>query len=191
MTAEETRQQILMTALTMFSEKGYSAVSMRDISGAVGIRAASVYYYFKSKQEIFDALIAMAGSLADGLKEAFARTLGDSAKVSKKDFVRVGRRLVTDYLLGQQVGPILQMLQIERFHDPVSDEIWKNILFEEPIKNHTLIFKALYERGAIKDKDVAALAGEYHGLIVTGYFTKDIDRLTHSLEAFYDRVFTA
>ena len=63
MSSIETKEAIMNTALKMFSEKGYAAVSMRDISGEVGIRASSIYYYFKSKQDIFDALIQMVDSI--------------------------------------------------------------------------------------------------------------------------------
>ena len=41
MSSIETKEAIMNTALKMFSEKGYAAVSMRDISGEVGIRASS------------------------------------------------------------------------------------------------------------------------------------------------------
>ena len=50
-----TKQKILNEALTLFSEKGYSAVYVSDIADAVGIKAPSLYKHYKSKQEIFDS----------------------------------------------------------------------------------------------------------------------------------------
>ena len=52
MGSDGTRERIMETALEMFSQKGYAAVSMRDISGVVGIRASSLYYHFKSNESI-------------------------------------------------------------------------------------------------------------------------------------------
>ena len=52
-----TKQKILNEALTLFSEKGYSAVYVGDIAAAVGIKAPSLYKHFKSKQEIFDSCV--------------------------------------------------------------------------------------------------------------------------------------
>ncbi len=52
MGSDGTRERIIETALEMFSQKGYAAVSMRDISGVVGIRASSLYYHFKSHESI-------------------------------------------------------------------------------------------------------------------------------------------
>ena len=49
MTNDSTKDTIIEKSLELFAEKGYSAVSMRDIAGAVGIRSSTIYYYFKSK----------------------------------------------------------------------------------------------------------------------------------------------
>ena len=53
----KTRQEILNTALELFSVQGYEATSVSQIADAVGIRKASLYSHFTSKQEILDALI--------------------------------------------------------------------------------------------------------------------------------------
>ena len=57
MKQEDTRQRILAAALALFSEKGYDAVSVGEIAGAVGIKAPSLYNHFPSKQAIFDAIV--------------------------------------------------------------------------------------------------------------------------------------
>ena len=55
---EDTKQRILDEALRLFSQSGYDAVSVERIASAVGIKAPSLYKHFKSKQEIFDAIVA-------------------------------------------------------------------------------------------------------------------------------------
>lgn len=52
-----TKQEILETALDLFSVLGYEATSVSQIADAVGIRKASLYSHFGSKQEILDALV--------------------------------------------------------------------------------------------------------------------------------------
>lgn len=52
-----TKQKIMKEALTLFAEKGYSDVYVSDIAQAVGIKAPSLYKHFKSKQEIFHAIL--------------------------------------------------------------------------------------------------------------------------------------
>ncbi|SHE51468.1 transcriptional regulator, TetR family [Psychroflexus salarius] len=51
------RDEIIKQAGLLFSLKGYSAVSMRDIAKAVDIKAASLYNHLPSKQAILEAIV--------------------------------------------------------------------------------------------------------------------------------------
>ena len=62
-----TKQKILDISLDLFSQNGFSAVSIRDICGCVGIRESSVYYHFKNKQAILDELLQHFEATAAGL----------------------------------------------------------------------------------------------------------------------------
>ena len=52
-----TKQEILEASLELFSMQGFEATSISQIAGAVGIRKASLYSHFESKQAILDALV--------------------------------------------------------------------------------------------------------------------------------------
>jgi AcrR family transcriptional regulator len=47
-----TKKRIIDAAINLFSDRGYEAVSMRDIAAVVGIKAASIYNHFPSKRDI-------------------------------------------------------------------------------------------------------------------------------------------
>jgi len=51
------KTEIINVAAQLFKEKGYSAVTMRDIAQAMDIKAASLYNHIKSKQEILVLII--------------------------------------------------------------------------------------------------------------------------------------
>ena len=51
------KERIMDVALHMFAERGYEAVSIRDICGVVGIRESTLYYHYKNKQDILDSLV--------------------------------------------------------------------------------------------------------------------------------------
>ncbi|MDR2343695.1 MAG: TetR/AcrR family transcriptional regulator [Spirochaetaceae bacterium] len=53
-----TRQEILSAAKKLFAERGYNAVSVQDIAGALGISKGNLTYYFKKKEHIIEAIIA-------------------------------------------------------------------------------------------------------------------------------------
>ncbi len=57
MKKETRKQEIIKAAALLFKEKGYSAVTMRDIAQHLGIKAASLYNHIKAKQEILTSII--------------------------------------------------------------------------------------------------------------------------------------
>lgn len=50
------REEIVRAAARTFARDGYAAVGMRDVAEAVGIRGASLYHHFASKEEILYAV---------------------------------------------------------------------------------------------------------------------------------------
>lgn len=62
--------EIISVASTLFKEKGYSAVTMRDIAKVMGIKAASLYNHIKNKEEILTfIIISLAEEFIDGLEK--------------------------------------------------------------------------------------------------------------------------
>lgn len=55
--AEVRKQEILDTAAVLFAEKGFDNTSVNDILERLGIAKGTLYYHFKSKECIMDALI--------------------------------------------------------------------------------------------------------------------------------------
>lgn len=57
MANEKFREQVLDAAQKLFREKGLGIVTMEDVAKAVGKGKSTLYYYFKSKEEIFNAVL--------------------------------------------------------------------------------------------------------------------------------------
>jgi AcrR family transcriptional regulator len=55
---EQTRAQILETALELFRERGYEETTMRAIAEKAGVAVGNAYYYFKSKEHLIQAFYA-------------------------------------------------------------------------------------------------------------------------------------
>jgi AcrR family transcriptional regulator len=54
--AEDTRTRLLHTALRLFTEHGVEGTSLQMIADALGITKAAVYYHFKTKAELTEAV---------------------------------------------------------------------------------------------------------------------------------------
>ena len=74
------QQQILAAAKRLFQVYGFAKVTMDDVAKAIGKGRSSLYYYYKSKEEIFDAVVqievremlatmSLATSQASGLEQ--------------------------------------------------------------------------------------------------------------------------
>ena len=69
MKIETRKEEIIKTAAKLFKEKGYSAVTMRDLAKAMGIKAASLYNHINSKQEILKVIIiSLAEEFTEGMQ---------------------------------------------------------------------------------------------------------------------------
>lgn len=53
----KTKRKIFETSLKLFSEKGYDATSIEEITATVGVAKGTLYYHFNSKEEIFNFLV--------------------------------------------------------------------------------------------------------------------------------------
>ena len=89
------REEILAVAMRMFIQQGYHGLAMRQISEAVGVSKAALYYYFKDKEELFlailnsylndmessiDAIRAKSGSSADQITQFVESVLRQPAE---------------------------------------------------------------------------------------------------------------
>ncbi|NLD87443.1 MAG: TetR/AcrR family transcriptional regulator [Clostridiales bacterium] len=59
--AEERKNEILDVAEQLFVEKGFDNASTNDIIKEIGIARGTLYYHFKSKEEILDAIVERMG----------------------------------------------------------------------------------------------------------------------------------
>jgi TetR/AcrR family transcriptional regulator len=71
--AERTRAAILAAAERLFARRGYAATRLEDVAEAVGVKRAALFYHFRDKQSLYDAVIDDAfGTLVACLDEAFS-----------------------------------------------------------------------------------------------------------------------
>ena len=61
--AEQTRQDLLDAALTVFSQKGYTATRLEDVARTAGVTRGAIYHHFGSKADLYGALIEEANKV--------------------------------------------------------------------------------------------------------------------------------
>lgn len=133
--AEERKNEILDVAERLFGTKGFDGTSTTDILNEIGIARGTLYYHFKSKEEILDAMIdRMTGSL-----------VSDASEIAAQKDVPVLQRL-TQMMLALNVNNDLGHEIMEQVHKP------QNALMHQKMQERLLamvdpIVTALIEEG--------------------------------------------
>lgn len=99
---EETRAEIIAAAWDLARRDGLGALSLRDVAGAVGMRAPSLYNYFASKHAIYDAMFAEGYAALLALAVGAAPDAGDG-QVSPEARFRLAARQFLEFCLDDPV----------------------------------------------------------------------------------------
>ena len=105
--AEERREEILDAAEKLFAAKGFDNTSTGDILDAVGIARGTLYYHFKSKEEILDGVI---GRITN-------RLMQDAGEIVRKKELPVLERL-TKAIMSLNVESKIGYEIMEQVHRP-------------------------------------------------------------------------
>ena len=168
-----TRERILQEALSLFSEKGYEAVSVRDIARAVGVKESSLYNHFKNKRDIFDSIInefSQRGTefferfnimAADGSFTADSRTVAVYQQMSSEQFETMAG-FIFDYYFTDEINVKLRkMLTIEQYRSPEAAKLYRDISFDNSLEYQEKLFAELMKAGSFVQADPQVLALEF------------------------------
>jgi len=168
----DTKKKILDVALTLFSEKGYGNVYVGHIAEGVGIKAPSLYKHYKSKQDIFDAILAEMRKRYD--KEAAYLNITGSdaetdadifARISEDELVKLGIGLFSFFLHDEYECKFRKMLTIEQFSDRELAEMFSDQYINQPLKYQTGLFQMILMQGQMKAKDEEIMALQFYSPI--------------------------
>ncbi|MFW9905447.1 MAG: TetR/AcrR family transcriptional regulator, partial [Candidatus Thorarchaeota archaeon] len=141
---KDKRKMILEAASDCFAKYGYKKTTMDDISKIVGFRTASIYYYFKSKAELYITLVTNEyRSLITKLYEG----IDEDMKCEEKILTYFENRL---QWLHEQSNILTQITQEElNLFNELGTDIVKEINLEER-KTFTNILKGCIEKNEIE-----------------------------------------
>lgn len=162
-----TKQKILNEALTLFSEKGYSAVYVGDIAAAVGIKAPSLYKHFKSKQEIFDSCVEVFSERMEQIRNELRLPGTTRADISYQTadmgkIINIAIGLFMFYLKDDVAAKFRKMLMIERYHNPELNKLFEELFIIGAVKHEEKIFSDLIEAKIIREENPHIVALRFY-----------------------------
>jgi AcrR family transcriptional regulator len=154
-----TKEKIFDVSLDLFSQKGFNAVSVREIAREVGIRESSIYNHYKSKESILDAIIDhfMSELVSSSLPEEETEKLLETPEL----FFEVGGKAFLERMSAPKNEKIWRIVSIELYHNKKIRNFYKNVLLEEPINAWEGIFTKMIEKKVIKPVNPKILAHEF------------------------------
>jgi AcrR family transcriptional regulator len=158
-----TKEKIMDVALHMFSERGYEAVSIRDICGEVGIKESTLYYHFKNKMDILDSLIAKFKEHIEGLLIHIDEM--PSGKTKKKNAGStdiIDSYMMDSYLFDPFCNLMIRLMMIEQFHNEEMRALYEKTMFTDPYDIYLRVFRMLATQGTFPESQVDAIVRRYH-----------------------------
>lgn len=169
-----TKKKILDEALSLFSQKGYTNVFVAEIAEAVGIKAPSLYKHYKSKHDIFDAILDEMKQSYD--KQAAMLNMNGNnaaadadvfAAVNEDGLVKMGMGLFLFFLHDEYMQKFRKMLTIEQFNNPELAELFSKQYFDDALKYQSALFEMLCKQGVLKDDNPYIMALQFYSPIYT------------------------
>ena len=159
-----TKQEILDAALELFSVQGFEATSIAQIAGAVGIRKASLYSHFESKQAILDALVKDVLQQY-GTHSIFARAdwERDAANLplTSDEAVRMVQGQIRYILHDPTIRRARKMLVIEQFQNPELAKLQTKQNYSDVLRYFTGLVKQLIRQGVLAEDDPEIMAAQF------------------------------
>ena len=119
--AEERKNEILDAAEMLFGSKGFDNTSTNDILSKVGIARGTLYYHFKSKEDILDAMI----------ERMTERLMAAAVKIAKDESVDLLERL-SRTIIALNVSGDVGTEMMEQMHKP------QNALMHQKVQERLL-----------------------------------------------------
>lgn len=178
-----TKEKIFDASVDLFSKKGFSDVSVREIAKQTGIREGSIYNHYKNKEAILDAIINYFKSeLAQSNvpEEECADLMDQGPEV----FFESGAKTFMDRINIPQMEKIWRLVCIETYHNEKIREFFKKELLEEPLAGWENIFGIMIENKMIKPVNPRTLAYEYWSFAIFLFFEYFILKYNEDFDSF-------
>lgn len=138
------RTRIRDAAISLFAQNGYAGTSVREIVERAGVTKPVLYYYFKSKEGLFRAIM---GDASEWQETLIAEVL-DTPGTALERLIRLYRRIYEAFLENQDFFKFIHALifglsqgtptyDLDKFHNRMSDVI--KAIYHEGVENQEVV----------------------------------------------------
>ena len=174
-----TKEKILLTALKLFAQDGYEAVSISKISGELGMAKSALYKHYKNKRDIFDSIINRMDELDYERAREYNMPDGNMDEIIKEyrnistDKIRIYTEAQFKHWTEEEFPSLFRrMLTLEQYRNQEMADLYQKYLVSGPIDYMTYLFAGITG----KKEEAKQLAIEFYGPIFLMYSLYDNNR---------------
>ena len=151
-----TKQEILDVALELFSRQGYEATSISSIADAVGIRKASLYSHFSSKQAILDEIVKIVLEKYDSHSFVLKKGMDNMPKNCDEAVAMIKGQI--HYIANDPlISKARKMLTIEQFRNAELSKLLTKQNYTDIMNFFTAMVQSLIEAGVLVKGDTEVM----------------------------------
>ncbi|QTA90059.1 TetR/AcrR family transcriptional regulator [Desulfonema magnum] len=181
----ERAEEIKQVVARLFADKGYHATSMREVARELGMNQASLYHYFKSKEDILYTL--MNDAMDKGLP-----VLNDicTSDISAEEKLSRILAFYTRYYAGDQESLTLLVSEMHSLSER------HYVLLRERQREYVFLIKSILDELAtdhkMKDIDPTVATFAFFGMVhyTVKWYNKDGRIMPDDLANFFVEIFT-
>lgn len=159
---KNTKQEILNVSLDLFSIYGFEATSMSKIANTIGIRKASLYSHFESKQAILNEIIDEILEYYDK-KSIFVNTDWNTEDIpeSVNEIVKKIQGQIQFILHDPYISKARKMLVIEQFNNPKLSKLQTKQNYIDVLNYFTEFIQLLIQKDILIEEDATIMASQF------------------------------
>ncbi len=170
----DTKERITKEALRLFAENGYKGTSVKQIAEAVGIKDASLYKHFKSKQEIFDSIVTLINEHITKLSNTLGIPSSENNYAEASEFYKklelnelkdVSKKVFLFYLTDPYISKFWRIAHMEQYQNDQIHGMFRQIFMDDAITFQAGLFREMMKAGALREGDARAVAISFYAPI--------------------------
>lgn len=164
-----TKDKIIYEALSLFSVKGFDAVSIRDIASAVGIKESSIYNHFKNKKDLLNKIIEeilkryyqilenieLPETESENVSELYDNIPGDL-------FLDMCTNIFLFYLKDGYISKLRRLLTIEQYANQDLGEIFRYVFIDRVLETQRQVLQKFIDSGRFIEGDAYTMALHFY-----------------------------
>jgi AcrR family transcriptional regulator len=145
-----TKQKIFDISVELFSQKGFSAVSVREIARKVGIKESSLYNHYENKDDILTKIFDYYETIMEKSTPSEEYLVQKINALPTQEFWEKGLAIFQQATQKSVIQKISKIVLLEMFRNERARDIALNEFFTRQQNLTETIFSSMQKRGLIK-----------------------------------------